>query len=135
MGIPPVFSDFYVHGPDRTAMPPGLLTVAVFCARSRMRRYDGYRRSRMLADAHGCWQTLTDAGRRSRMLADVHGCVTGKERPVTDPRTHSRAEARRRFGEVITKLLLKSNPDMTIREIARLSGYSTTTVSDVLHGK
>lgn len=125
MVIPPVFSDFYVHGPDRTATPPDLMMVAVFCTRLRMRRYDGYGWSRMLADVHGCWQTFTN-GRRS---------VTGKERPVTNPQTSPKAGARRKFGEAILKLRLKSNPDMTIKEIARCSGWGPTTVSDVLHGK
>jgi transcriptional regulator with XRE-family HTH domain len=54
---------------------------------------------------------------------------------VTDPKTSPRTEARRKFGEAVIKLRLKSNPDMTIKEIARHSGWGPTTVSDVLHGK
>lgn len=46
----------------------------------------------------------------------------------------SRADARSRFGQAITDLWIR-NGRMQIKEIARRSGYSATTVSDVLHGK
>jgi transcriptional regulator with XRE-family HTH domain len=54
---------------------------------------------------------------------------------VRDPRSDVRAEARRVFGQAISQNWLSTRPDMKIKDIAARSGYSATTVSDVLHGK
>jgi transcriptional regulator with XRE-family HTH domain len=47
---------------------------------------------------------------------------------------HARSEALRRFSEEIRKLRLRSGQP-TIKHIAEKSGYSPTTISDVLNGK
>jgi transcriptional regulator with XRE-family HTH domain len=49
---------------------------------------------------------------------------------LSDPK----AEARGKFGEAIADLWLRGG-QMKIKEIAKRSGYSATTVSDILHGK
>ncbi|MGH3943205.1 MAG: helix-turn-helix domain-containing protein [Pseudonocardiaceae bacterium] len=54
---------------------------------------------------------------------------------MPDPRVEVRAEARRKFGEAVSRLWLMGEPVMKIKDIASRSGFSATTVSDVLHGK
>lgn len=54
---------------------------------------------------------------------------------MLDARAQARAEARSKFGEAVTALWMSGNPPMRIKDIARRSGFSATTVSDVLHGK
>jgi transcriptional regulator with XRE-family HTH domain len=71
----------------------------------------------MRTDGRGC----------SRMNQDA-GSLRGGT--LSDPK----AEARGRFGEAIADLWLRSG-QMKIKEIAKRSGYSATTVSDILHGK
>jgi hypothetical protein len=60
---------------------------------------------------------------------------SAREGRVADPRTDARAEARDRFGQAVTTLWLAGDPPMKIKDIAKRSGYSATTVSDVVHGK
>jgi transcriptional regulator with XRE-family HTH domain len=49
---------------------------------------------------------------------------------MANPKTAARTS----FGEAVTDLWLR-NGQMMIKEIAKRSGYSATTVSDILHGK
>ncbi|MGQ0778876.1 MAG: helix-turn-helix domain-containing protein [Pseudonocardiales bacterium] len=54
---------------------------------------------------------------------------------MPDPRAEARTKARREFGEAVSRLWLMGEPVMKIKDIAARSGFSPTTVSDVLHGK
>jgi transcriptional regulator with XRE-family HTH domain len=76
----------------------------------------------------------TDAPDRVREEGEERQVVHA-DWPAPDARTEARAEARLAFGEAIYSLWNRENPDLTIKEIAKRSGLSPTTVSDIVHGK
>jgi len=69
------------------------------------------------------------------MSTDAGGPSDGEEASVRDQQRLAKAEACRRFGEAITALWLRSAPDMNIKDIAKRSGYSATSISDVVNKK
>lgn len=54
---------------------------------------------------------------------------------MRDQQHEAREAARRRFGEAIRTLKRDRAPQLKIKEIAEISGYSATSVSDVINGK
>jgi transcriptional regulator with XRE-family HTH domain len=63
------------------------------------------------------------------------GCPSRGGSLVRDAQKEARAEACRRFGEAIRALRRRYAPHMKIKDIADRSGYSATSVSEVLNGK